>query len=109
MIGKLSITASYGVIYIFSTEIFPTPIRNVAIGAASMSARIGGILCPYLNMMSEIWTPLPLIVYGIFAFSGGLLSLFLPETLNKQLPETIEDGENFAWNLLYPATNPILH
>ena len=57
--------------------------------------RVGGILCPYLNMLSEFWTPLPLIVYGAFAFSGGLLSLFLPETLNKKLPETIEDGENF--------------
>ena len=109
MAGKLSICAAYTTIYIFSAEIFPTPIRNVGIGAASMSARIGGILCPYLNMLSDVWTPLPQIVYGIFAFSGGLLALFLPETLNKQLPETIEDGENFAWNLLYPATNPILH
>jgi OCT family organic cation transporter-like MFS transporter 4/5 len=95
MIGKLSITASYGIIYIFSAEIFPTPIRNVAVGASSMSARVGGILCPYLNMLGEYWRPLPLIVYGVFAFSGGLLSLLLPETLNRQLPETIEDGENY--------------
>jgi len=40
MIGKLAITTSYGVIYIFSTEIFPTSIRNVAVGACSMSARL---------------------------------------------------------------------
>jgi OCT family organic cation transporter-like MFS transporter 4/5 len=46
-------------------------------------------------MLGEYWRPLPLIVYGVFAFSGGLLSLLLPETLNRQLPETIEDGENF--------------
>lgn len=39
MIGKLSITASYSTIYIFTAEIFPTPIRNVGIGCASMSAR----------------------------------------------------------------------
>jgi OCT family organic cation transporter-like MFS transporter 4/5 len=77
MIGKLSITASYGIIYIFSAEIFPTPIRNVAVGAASMSARIGGILCPYLNMLGEYWRPLPLIVYGVFAFSGEYFDILL--------------------------------
>ena len=47
-------------------------------------------------MLDETWRPLPLIIYGILAFSGGVLSLLLPETLNKVLPETIEDGEKFA-------------
>ena len=47
-------------------------------------------------MLDETWRPLPLIIYGILAFSGGILSLLLPETLNKELPETIEDGETFA-------------
>lgn len=51
MIGKLAITASYGTIYIFSAEQFPTVIRNVALGAASTSARVGGILAPYINIM----------------------------------------------------------
>ena len=47
-------------------------------------------------MVADYWRPGPLIVYGILAFSAGLLSLLLPETLNKQLPETIEDGEQFG-------------
>lgn len=96
MCGKLAITASYGTIYIFSAEQFPTVIRNVGMGTASMSARVGGILAPYINLLSDVWKPFPMIIFGVMAFIGGLLSLFLPETLNKSLPETIEDGENFG-------------
>lgn len=61
-----------------------------------MFARVGGILAPYINLLGEVWKPFPLIIFGVLAFAGGLLSLFLPETLNKTLPETIEDGENFG-------------
>lgn len=49
MIGKLAITASYGVIYIFSTEQFPTVIRNAGLGAGSTSARMGSVLAPIIN------------------------------------------------------------
>ena len=70
--------------------------RNVGMGASSMSARLGGILCPYINMLSDLWTPLPLIIYGGLALAGGLLTLLLPETLGKKLPETIRDGETFG-------------
>merc|ERR1719278_135154 len=96
MLGKLAITSSYGTVYIFSAELFPTVVRNVGMGTASLNARVGGIVCPYINMLSDIWTPLPLIIYGALAFTGGILSLLLPETLGKRLPETIQDGENFG-------------
>ena len=96
MLGKLAITSSYGTVYIFSAELFPTVVRNVGMGATSMSGRVGGILCPYINMLSDLWTPLPLIIYGGLALTGGLLTLLLPETLGRTLPETIQDGENFG-------------
>ncbi|KAG8232378.1 hypothetical protein J437_LFUL012778 [Ladona fulva] len=96
MFGKLAITAAYGAIYVFSAEQFPTVIRNVGIGASSMSARIGGILAPFINLLAEQWKPLPYLIFGAAALTGGLMILLLPETLNKRLPETIEDGENFG-------------
>ncbi|XP_037945827.1 organic cation transporter protein-like [Teleopsis dalmanni] len=96
MFGKLAITAAYGTIYIFSAEQFPTVVRNVGLGASSMMARVGGILAPYLNLLGQIWRPLPLIICGALAFTGGLLSLLLPETHNKPMLETIADGEMFG-------------
>jgi OCT family organic cation transporter-like MFS transporter 4/5 len=39
MLGKLAITSSYGIIYIFSAELYPTTVRNIGMGASSMAAR----------------------------------------------------------------------
>jgi len=94
MLGKLAITSSYGVCYIFTSELFPTVVRNIGLGVCSMCARVGGILCPYINMLADVWTPIPLIIYGLLALSGGLLALLLPETLGKKLPDTIQEGED---------------
>ncbi|XP_050069262.1 organic cation transporter protein-like [Anopheles maculipalpis] len=96
MLGKMAITSSYGTVYVFSAEQFPTVIRNVALGASSTSARVGGILAPYFNLLGDYWQPLPLLIFGALAFVGGVLSLLLPETHNQKLPETIADGENFG-------------
>lgn len=49
MMAKLAITSSYGAIYVFTAEQFPTVIRNVGLGASSTFARIGGVMAPYVN------------------------------------------------------------
>ncbi|CAG9763142.1 unnamed protein product [Ceutorhynchus assimilis] len=96
MIGKLAITASYGAVYIFSTEQFPTVVRNAGLGAGSTCARVGSVIAPYVNIAAHIWRPLPLLIFGSLALIGGIMSLTLPETLNRKLPETFEEGENFG-------------
>lgn len=96
MVGKLAITASYGAVYIFSTEQFPTVIRNAGLGAGSTCARVGSMSAPYINILTHVWQPLPLLIFGSLALFGGIISLILPETLNRKLPETIEEGEAFG-------------
>ena len=39
---------------------------------------------------------MPPIVFGIMPLIGAILCILLPETAGCELPETLEDGENFG-------------
>lgn len=91
LLGKLSIAASFSVIYIHSAEIFPTVIRNSGMGIVSVAARIGGIMAPFIIMLGDYIPNLHFSFLGLMAFSAGLLNMKLPETLGKPMPETIDD------------------
>ncbi|KAK3593131.1 hypothetical protein CHS0354_018261 [Potamilus streckersoni] len=101
MIGKTGVAAAFAVIHIFSAELYPTSLRNSLMGASSSFARIGGMLAPYATDLGKLaggdfGRGLPLMTSGIACVAAGLLSLFLPETLNKHLPETLEDWKQFG-------------
>ncbi|KAI8500561.1 hypothetical protein Bbelb_213790 [Branchiostoma belcheri] len=96
MIGKFCITASFGVTYVFSAEIFLTVVRQIGMGMSSMSARVGGIAAPFVNLLGRHWAPMPYVIFGGTSIAAGLLTLLLPETAGRKLPATIEEGENFG-------------
>lgn len=101
VIGKMASSAAFVCVYIFTVELFPTVIRNVALGGGSCFARIGSMIAPYFVMLGmsiggAIGEALPLVIFGAASVIAGLMCLYLPETLNQRLPETIEDGINFG-------------
>ncbi|XP_046345229.1 organic cation transporter protein-like [Haliotis rufescens] len=101
MVGKFGASAAFAVLYVFSCEIFPTVVRQSGIGVCSIFEGIGGMVAPYVSDLGiivggQLAEALPLIVFGVSTISAGLLSLLLPETKDKKLPETIEDAIVFG-------------
>ncbi|XP_033124209.1 organic cation transporter protein-like [Anneissia japonica] len=94
MIGKLCITASYGIIYLYSAELYPTSVRNVGLGFSSVCARIGGVSAPYILLIGDTTlVVMPLILFGAQSLLAGVLILLLPDTLNKKLPDTVSEAD----------------
>ncbi|KAM7374641.1 hypothetical protein PAMP_007287 [Pampus punctatissimus] len=96
MLGKFGITSSFCVVYAVTSELFPTVIRNTAMGCCSMAARIGNIISPFIIYLKQYSKALPYILLGALAISGALLCLVLPETHRKPLPETISQMQQIC-------------
>ncbi|XP_067667564.1 solute carrier family 22 member 20-like [Haliotis asinina] len=91
LLGKFAIATSYNIIWLYTPEIFPTSIRNVGIGLASVSARVGGLFAPFTRTVYRYFPWVPGSVFGTFCIVVTLLVRFLPETKNQELPQTIQE------------------
>ena len=93
--GRFGITISFAVVYLYTVEIMPTSVRVTGMTFCSFTARFGAILSPYSVLLSEkIWGPIAFVIFGSIALIAGLLALTLPETHNKPLLDSVEDGKN---------------
>lgn len=95
-LGKFLIASSFAIIFNYSAELFPTVIRNSALGIGGMFARLSGALTPLITLLDSFDPKIPSLIFAIIALLSGFLVMFLPETLGKEMPNTIEDGENFG-------------
>jgi len=96
-LGKFAITASFAMVYQYAAEIYPTQVRNVGVGSSSFASRLGSISAPFVGRELGAVSPVaPVLIFGLTSLLASALSLLLPETKGRTLPDTIEEGEKFC-------------
>lgn len=94
LIGRFFGSASFSNVYLYSSELYPTTIRNMALGTCSTFSRIGGMVVPFIIALAQlpgVSVTLPLVILGILTIIAALVSLWLPETLLSNMHETVQD------------------
>ncbi|XP_033104809.1 organic cation transporter protein-like [Anneissia japonica] len=95
--SRFTVLASIGICIVYAAELFPTPVRGAGIGIAVTCARFGGITAPLLWLRSiRYWKALPMVMFGLLSIIAGSAVLILPETVGRNLPETMEEGESYG-------------
>lgn len=95
ILGRFWINISYNIGLQYAAEVLPTVVRAQGVALIHIMGYVASILAPfvvYLDVVSSILS----LVLGTLGIICDLLTLFLPETLNKDLPQTLQNGEDFG-------------
>ncbi|KAK4479255.1 hypothetical protein RD792_014766 [Penstemon davidsonii] len=92
-LGFMAASAAFDVLYIYCVELFPTNLRNYAVSMLRQGLMLGASISPLLTVSGRSSPSFSFIVFGVISISTGLFSLWLPETRNTPLYETLEQQE----------------
>eukprot|EP00850_Spirogloea_muscicola_P022001 SM000272S10268 [mRNA] locus=s272:77375:84322:+ [translate_table: standard] len=87
-VARAFIMGSSSVIWVYSPELFPTPVRATGVGLASSGGRVGGFLCPFVavGLVNNCRLALAVIVFSVVpAAAAGASYFFPPERLDHVL------------------------
>ncbi|XP_059047100.1 solute carrier family 22 member 1-like [Achroia grisella] len=100
MAFEMLATFSYNIVYMYTSELFPTYTRNSMHSICSAVGRIGSLVAPQTPLMIAYWSGLPTLLFGVTSLLSGALTLWIPETAKTELPNTVHEAENIGKTLL---------
>ncbi|XP_004449273.2 organic anion transporter 3 [Dasypus novemcinctus] len=94
VVGKGCLASSFNCLFLYTSELYPTVIRQTGLGLSNLWTRVGSMVSPLVMILGEVQPFVPNLIFGTTTLMGAGATLFLPETIHQPLPETIEDAES---------------
>ncbi|XP_067931630.1 organic cation transporter protein-like isoform X2 [Watersipora subatra] len=95
--GKMVSAAFLCLIFVYAAELFPTFARGSCLALCGCSMRVGGIVAPQvLYLAVKTFDQFPYVVVAVKIFICIVITLLLPDTFKKSMPNTIEEAVNMA-------------
>lgn len=91
-LAKFSSVSAFTLVYIYAAELFPTTLRNVAMGTSTAWARVSGFASAYAPLLFEVHRFLPFGIMAGLALGAAMLCMTLPETHNQPTLENLSHG-----------------
>ncbi|KAG7157390.1 Organic cation transporter protein-like 5, partial [Homarus americanus] len=90
LLGKITISFSYTIIFLHCAECFPTEARTRGLGTSTIMAQVGSVcaafVVEYLGSVA-IWAPS--VLFGMSSLVASAVMLTLPETRGAALHDTV--------------------
>jgi len=81
---------TFQTVYIYTTESFPTTLRQTSLGTCSIFARIGSIIAPFAKELTNATHfAVPIAIFFVLSTTNAILLMLLPDTTDIQLPDNI--------------------
>ncbi|CAB3404129.1 unnamed protein product [Caenorhabditis bovis] len=96
LMAKAGVSTAYTTMYTYTSELFPTVIRNTAVGCCSTVARFGAILASFIAflLVEQYGRIVMILPFTILTIAASIISFVcLPETMGKRLPDSISEVE----------------
>lgn len=107
--GNFCVSGAFNILYLYTAESLPTTVRQVGIGSCSVAARVGSIIAPFMKELVSVALNLivkrinfslckqtnathisaSFVLYGTLALISVFLIMLVPETKDRELPDTI--------------------
>lgn len=71
--AKMGVSCSFGVLFLFLTELIPTVVRNMGIGTIATVSHTGTVICPYILYLGKCF--LVSFIYVGYLKSKNLLHM----------------------------------
>lgn len=82
----------------WAAEVLPTPVRGTGVSIVHVCGYVGTVISPFIVYLDNYVTWLPLVVTACVAAVSAVVSLGIPETSGKEMPQTFLDAEELVKN-----------
>ena len=84
-------------VLITSGELMPTTVRAAGVGSSSLVSKVGGTLSTTVAALADIHPAIPTLIFTVMAITSGALTMFLPETKDRKMPDSLDDVNRCAY------------
>ncbi|KER29478.1 hypothetical protein T265_03945 [Opisthorchis viverrini] len=106
-IALVLLNSSLCMCYVYIPELFPSDIRTNAFGTVLGLARVGSIICSFVNELDRyVKHGVPLLVYSIVLVVVWLSIFLMKDTSGENLPDRGDEEPSYDCNSITQPTDP---
>lgn len=98
VIARFAVNMSFNGIVQWVAEMLPTPVRGSGTSFVHICGYIATVLSPFVAYLDHVAYWLPMILVGTISIIAAAISLALPETAQRCMPQTFDDAEELIRN-----------